>query len=401
MTGAARHLRPRDGREQQTTTVELFFDLVYVFAVTQISHLVIDSHESLGAIARAGFLVLVVWWAWIYTTWMVNWFDPGSGAVRLVLTCASLASLLMAAALPRAFGADAILFAAAYVALQVGRNLAAMRMLVRDHPLRRPFERIVAWSLLSGVLWLAGGLAPSQARPALWGTALVIDLVAPLAGYWTPGLGRSRTRDWPVEAGHFAERFQAFIIIALGESIVVTGATASARGLSAEIVAALTVAFLGIGALWWLYFGEVAEHSRRRLVASEDPGSLARDAYTYLHLPIVVGIIMVAVADDLLIAQPTRPLHAAGVVMTVGGPAVYLAGETLFRLRMIGSVSPKRIATMCALAVTAVIGSAWPALALSSTVAGVLIGLGVWEYQPLADGRGLGAASEGDVSRAR
>lgn len=167
--------------------------------------------------------------------------------------------------------------------------------------------------------------------------------------YWTPGLGRSATDDWDIEGGHFAERFQAFIIIALGESIVVTGATAS-QGLSGSVVAALIVAFVGTGALWWLYFGEVAEHSRKHLAAAEDPGRLGRDAYTYLHLPITAGIIMVAVADDLLLKHPGRPLATAGVVMTAGGPALYLFGETLFRLRMIGPVSPKRVGAVIMLA---------------------------------------------------
>jgi low temperature requirement protein LtrA len=210
-----------------------------------------------------------------------------------------------------------------------------------------------------------------------------IDLVAPLLGYWTPRLGRSLTSDWQVEGGHFAERFQSFIIIALGESIVVTGATASARALSGEIVLALTVAFLGTGALWWLYFGETAEHSRRQLAQSDDPGRLARDAYTYLHLPIVAGIIMVAIADDLLIAHPADALSAAGVAMTVGGPVLYLIGHTLFRLRMIGSVSPNRIAAIVALGLLAALGNGLSAVALSGAVASLLTALGLWEHEPL------------------
>jgi low temperature requirement protein LtrA len=377
------HLRPRDGREQPTTSVELLFDLVYVFAVTQLSHLVLNNDLSLVSTGRAAFLLLVVWWAWIYTTWMVNWFDPASGAVRLVLVGATLASLLMSAALPDAFAARAPLFAGAYVALQVGRNAAGMLLLSRDHALRRTFERILVWSLVSGVLWIAGALVDSSLRFALWGPALAVDLAAPLTGYWTPGLGRSLTNDYAIEGGHFAERFQSFIIIALGESIVVTGATASSKGLSGEIVIALTVAFLGTGALWWLYFGEVAEHSRRRLAESEDPGRLARDAYSYLHLPIVAGIIMVAIADDLLIAHPTDTLSAAGIAMTLGGPALYLVGDTLFRVRMIGSASPKRIIAVIALGAVALFGSHVSTLVLSTLVAAILIALGVWEYEPL------------------
>jgi low temperature requirement protein LtrA len=379
----SRHLRPRDGREQPTTTVELFFDLVYVFAVTQLSHLVLSGNLSLVSVARTVFLLLVIWWAWIYTTWMVNWFDPQSGAVRLVIVGASLASLLMSTAIPDAFGAQALLFAGAYVGLQVGRNAAGMMLLNRDHGLRKTFERILIWSVLSGVLWLAGALVASSDRLALWGPALAIDLIAPLVGYWTPGRGHSQTTDYAIEGGHFAERFQSFIIIALGESIVITGATASAGGLTGQIVLALTVAFLGTGALWWLYFGEVAEHSRRRIAESDDPGRLARDAYSYLHLPIVAGIIMVAIADDLLIKHPGHVLSGAGVVMTVGGPALYLAGETLFRLRMIGSVNPKRIAAVLALGLLAAAGNGLSAVALSGSVAAVLTALNLWEYEPL------------------
>jgi len=387
------HLRPRDGGEQPTTSVELLFDLVYVFAVTQLSHLLID-HLTFAGAGRTAFLLLVVWWAWIYTTWMVNWFDPSSTPVRLVLVGATLASLLMAAAIPTAFGANALLFAAAYVALQLGRNVAGALLLHPEHRLRLTFERIVWWSVASGVLWIAGALAPERLLFAFWAPALAVDLVAPVAGYWTPGLGRSSSDDYPVEGGHFAERFQAFIIIALGESIVVTGATASSRGLTGTVIAALAVAFLVTGALWWLYFGEVAEHSRARLATADDSGILARDAYTYLHLPIVAGIIMVAVGDDLLIAQPRASLATAGIVMTVGGPALYLLGESMFRLRMIGSVSPKRLAAVVALCVLGLVAGDLSALALAGAVGVLMTALAVWEYAP-SPARAQPSAPEG------
>jgi low temperature requirement protein LtrA len=375
---SARHLRPRDRGEHPTTPVELFFDLIYVFAVTQLSHYLLGD-LSVAGVARTLFLLVVVWWAWVYTTWMVNWFDPTSGAVRLVLVGGALASLLMAAALPGALSDHGGLFAGAYVALQVGRNVAGAVLLERVHPLRRIFERLVAWSLGSGVLWIAGALVSPSARLAVWGAALAVDLIAPLLGYWTPGLGRSATADYAVEGGHFAERFQAFIIIALGESIVVTGATASNAGLSTSVVLALGVAFLGTGALWWLYFGEVAAHSRRDLAGAEDPGRLARDAYTYGHLPIVAGIIGVAVADDLLLAHPGHALSTAGAAMTLGGPALYLLGDGLFRLRMIGSVNPKRVLAVAALAALGLPAAHVSALGLSALVAGVLTALALWE----------------------
>ncbi len=322
-----RHLRTRvAGATHPTTTVELFFDLVYVFAITQLSHLILDD-LSVGGVASAAFLLLIVWWAWIYTTWMANWFDPASPVVRAVLTGVMLASLLMAAALPEAFGEHGMLFAASYVALQVGRNVAVVSLLPRGHPLRHVFERLVAWSIVSGVLWLAGAGLDGDQRLVLWIPALALDLAAPVAGYWLPGRGRAATTEYDIEGGHFAERCQLFIIIALGESIVVTGATAADAGLASTVVLCLVLAFLQTGALWWLYFGAGEEESRAAMSASDDPGRLARDAYTYLHLPIVAGIIATAVGVDLLIAHPHDPLHGVGLAMVLGGPALFLLGR--------------------------------------------------------------------------
>jgi low temperature requirement protein LtrA len=373
-----RHLRVRGEGEQSITVVELFFDLVYVFAVTQLSHVLI--HDlSWGGAAHTAFLLLVVWWAWIYTTWMVNWFDPASAPVRLVLIGVMGASLILAAALPEAFGDHGGLFVLAYVGLQVGRNASAALLLPRGHLLRQTLERITVWSVGSGALWAGGLLEHGNARLTWWIPALAIELVAPLAGYFTPGLGRSSTTDYDVEGGHFAERCQGFIIIALGESIVITGATAASAGLDDMVVIALLLAFLETAALWWLYFGAVAIHSRRQIAESDDAGRLARDAYTYLHLPIVAGIIVVAVGDDLLIAEPRHALARAGALMVLGGPAIYLLGETLFRVRMIGSASVKRIATIVAICLLYTVSTSISALALCAIVTAVVSGLAIWE----------------------
>jgi low temperature requirement protein LtrA len=393
-----RHLRPRgDDVRQPTTTIELFFDLVYVFAVTQLSHLILED-LSVAGVARAAFLLLIVWWAWIYTTWMVNWFDPGSPAVRAVLTGVMLASLLMAAALPGAFGGDGVLFAISYVALQVGRNVAAASLLERDQPLRDVFERLVVWSAASGALWLAGAALHGDQRLLVWIPAVVLDLCAPVVGYWLPGRGRAATTDWDIEGAHFTDRCQGFIIIALGESIVVTGATAAAAGLDATVVLCLGVAFLETAALWWLYFGVIAERSREVMRSCEDPGRLARDAYTYLHVPIIAGVIAVAVGDDLLIADPGRPLHGVGVTMVLGGPALYLVGETLFRLRLTGSASPERLLIAALLVALTPAGGGLSALALSALATALLGALALWDLRaPL--GTRLGPATDAGVTR--
>ncbi len=381
------HLRARGDGPQETTTLELFFDLVYVLAVTQLSHVLLH-RLSWANLGRMSFLLLVVWWAWIYTTWMVNWFDPESIQVRLVVVGVALFSLLMAAALPEAFGAHGLLFAGAYVSLQVGRNLAGALLLRRRHPLAETFERLVVWSVVAGVLWVAGGLLHGDERLYLWGPALALELAAPLLGYWVPRRGRISDFGHAIEGSHFAERCQGFIIIALGESIVVTGASAAQAGLRAEVVAALAVAFLETSALWWLYFSEVAVNSRRQMANAQDATDLARDAYTYFHLPIVAGVILTAVGADYLTVDPGRSLSSAEVAVTLAGPIVYLLGELLFRRRMIGRSSRKRWSTIAVLAVLFPAGTHVSALVLGLIVTAILIALGIWEYETLGVGGG-------------
>jgi low temperature requirement protein LtrA len=376
-----RHLRPRgDGAMQPTTTVELFFDLVYVLAVTQLSHQILDDLTVAG-VTRATFLLLVVWWAWISTTWMANWFEPTSPAVRGVLTAVMAASLLMAAALPEAFGEHGWLFAGSYVALQVGRNAAATLLLKRRHRLRDVFERLVVWSAASGVLWLAGAALEGDLRLVLWIPALALELAAPAAGYWLPRRGRASTADYDIEGGHFAERCQLFVMIALGESIVVTGATASDAGLTPTVMVCLVVAFAQTAALWWLYFGVTAEQARSTLSTCEDPGRLARDAYTYLHLPIVAGIIATAVGSDLLIAEPNGALHGVGLAMMLGGPALFLAGESLFNRRMTETTHLPRPAVAGCLVLLAPIAGQVSALLLGVAVGALLTTLVLWELR--------------------
>ncbi len=380
VSSPVRHLRQRGaGATQPVTTVELFFDLVYVFAVTQLSHLIVDD-LSVSGVANAGFLLLVVWWAWIYTTWMANWFDPASPKVRGVLTAVMLASLLMAAALPEALGEHGLVFAGAYIALQVGRNAAAALLLRRGHQLRGVFGRLVAWSSAAGVLWVGGALLAPEQRLLLWIPALALELAAPAAGYWLPGRGRAATSDWDIEGGHFAERCQLFIIIALGESIVLTGATASAAGLSPTVLLSLVIAFVETAALWWVYFGATAERARETMSTCDDPGRFARDAYTYGHLPIVAGIIATAVGVDLLIAEPHHALHGVGLAMVLGGPALYLLGESVFRWRMTGSQNAAGLGIAAALVALAPLGPHVSALVLSLVVAVLLGLLAVWEW---------------------
>jgi low temperature requirement protein LtrA len=295
-----------------------------------------------------------VWFAWVYNAWFTNWFDPDRRPVRLVLLGVMLASLLMSASLPEAFGERGLVFAAAYVTMQVGRTVFVIAALGEDPGLRRNFQRILSWLLASGLLWLAGGLAQGTAREALWLAAVVADFTAPACGFYTPGLGRSRTTDWTITGGHMAERCQLFVIIALGESLLVTGTTFGELPLSAVTVAALVVAFAGSVALWWVYFDRSAEDAGEVIARSADPGRLGRSAYTYCHIPMVAGIIVAAVGDELMLAHPGGHAGAATAATVLGGPALFLAGHGAFKRMVFGRVSVPRLLAVLAL------GGLWP-----------------------------------------
>lgn len=371
-----RHLRPRDGSEQRATTFELFFDLVFVFAITQLSHHLL-AHLDFHGVLETGFLLLVVWWAWNYTTWMTNWFDPDSRPVRLVLIGVMGLGLLMSVAIPEAFGDRALLFAGSYVALQVLRNTFNVYAVHDGSERHRSFQRILAHSVVSGALYIAGAVIGGEWLVPLWIAALVLDYAGPYLRYWTPGLGASSTDSWDVNGEHFAERFHLLVIIALGEGIVVTGATAAQQSLYGDSVLAILVAFLTSAAMWWIYFDFVAERARQRLHRSSDPGRLARDAFTYLHLPIVLGIILTAVSDELLVAHPGEPFELP--IMAVAGPALYMVGHNLFRLVMARSISMNRLVATFALLALVPIADTVSALVVSTLVLGVLVALIVRE----------------------
>jgi low temperature requirement protein LtrA len=356
--------------------LELFFDLVYVFAITQLSHLLLD-HPTVGGALETLFLLLVVWWAWQYTTWFTNWFDPDALPVRLMLSAVMLASLVMSVAIPEAFGERGLMFALAYVAIQVGRTVFAVLALGASHPLSGDFRRILAWFAASGVLWVAGGLVEGEARYVVWLLALGVDYSGPAARYRTPWLGRSHTQEWTIEGAHFAERCQLFVIIALGESILVTGTTFGEAEVSAAAVAAFGVAFLGSGALWWIYFARSAYDASETIAHSEDPGRLARSAYTYFHLPMIAGIIAVAAADELTVAHPGDPGTFASVSLTLGGAALFVAGNGLFLWAVSGRVLWSRLLAVVALAALVPVGFALPALALLGTAALIVILLAI------------------------
>jgi low temperature requirement protein LtrA len=394
-------LRRNAGQAQRATTLELFYDLVFVFAITQITHLLLE-HLTWEGVGQSLVVLLAVWWAWNYTTWVTNELDPESVVVRLLVIALMLGSLVMAISIPEAFGDRALLFAGAYVAIQVGRHLfltfaAADRGTIE----RERAKAILIWFMAAGVFWIAGALADGSTRTLLWIAALAIDYAAPLVTYWLPGRAHLGGEAWDVQVSHFAERFQLFIIIALGESIVITGATTSELELDAARVTALGVAFVGSAALWWLYFDYVARIAERRLELAPNRTILARDAYTYLHVVMVAGVIVVALGDELVIAHPSDELPGREVAAVVAGPAIYLLAHALFRWRMAGSISWKRLGGAIACVAAGAVGAVTSALVLATLVTAILIAVIAAEQVAGARRRARGEPSPIDALEAR
>ncbi|HEX3984309.1 MAG TPA: low temperature requirement protein A, partial [Acidisoma sp.] len=318
------------------TNTELFFDLVFVFAVTQISHSLLPE-PSLGKAVHALLLFGAIWWIWIDTSWVTNWLDPDQPPVRLMLFALMLGGLVLAAAIPDAFGSRGLIFALCYGAMQLGRSLFTLWALAgRSATNTRNFQRITIWMAVSAVLWVAGGLSAGDLRFALWLLALALDLGSAWVGFWVPGLGRSVTADWDVEGSHLAERCAAFVLIALGESITVTGATFYATPWSGPVLLAFLAAFLGTAAMWWIYFDTGAERGSRHIAAAKDPGRIARVLYTYVHAVIVAAVILGAVGDDMTLADATARSGRAALLVVLGAPILFLLGNVAFKQALIG-----------------------------------------------------------------
>jgi low temperature requirement protein LtrA len=366
---------------QRVTNIELFFDLVYVFAVTQLSHYLLREPTVEGAF-QAAILLAMVWLAWAYTTWVTNWLDPERLRVRLLLVALMLVSLAMSAALPYAFGDLGLWVGGAYALMQNGRS-AFMVAALPPGPLRRNYQRIQVWCVASGALAIAGGLTGGHVRELLWVLAVGVDTLGGVVGFATPRLGRSRTSDWTIEGGHFAERCQAFILIALGESIVIIGATLSTMShFTGTAIAAFAVAFAGSVALWWLYFDRTAEASAEVIARSDDPGRLGRTAYHLIHPVMVAGIIVAAAGDEKILTAPSIHALPASAWMILGGPALFLAGHAAFKYVLWRIVPWTRLAGIAALALLALAVPALPEIALAACAAAVVAAVAAADRRP-------------------
>ena len=373
-------------QHSRVTYAELFFDLVFVFAVTQISHTLLAHFTPLGVL-QVTLLFLAVWWVWVYTSWITNWLNPEKTPVRLLLFAMMLGGLVLSTSIPAAFDGRGLWFAIAYAAMQVGKTVFLWISTPRSRSLARMNAiRITAWLSVSAIFWIAGGLVQGQSRLVLWAIALAIEYISPAVRFWIPRYGASSVADWVIEGGHMAERCALFVIIALGESVVVTGATFAELAWSAENLAAFASVLAGSIAMWWIYFHIGAEAGSEQISSSSEPGRLARLAYTYLHMPIVAGIIVSAVADELVLKHPGGHSDLKTVISAIGGPLLFLFGTILFKHSFRGFLQLSHGAGIVALCVLAWFASEVSPLMLSILTTAILIVVAVWESISLQSG---------------
>ncbi len=364
---------------ERVTPLELFFDLVFVLAITQCTALM-SHHPTWSGLAQ-GLLVLgMLWWAWVGYAWLTSLIDPEEGAVRLVMFGAMAALLLVSICVPEAFGDLALAFALIYGVVRAAHIALFMLASPDDDGLRHSVLSLAASSAIAVALLALASLFDGLAQGALWALALLLDMGGPyLFG----------SRGWKLVPGHFAERHGLIVIIALGESIVAIGVgAAGALTFGIGIAAVLGVA-LAAG-LWWVYFDIVAIVSGRRLVEAE-PGQaqneMARDSYSYLHLPMVAGIVLVALGLKKTIGHFDDHLDAVPAFALLGGISLYLLGLVAFRYRHVHSVNRQRLLLAVVLLILVPVAMEVPATVALAVANALIWAMIAYETRSYGEGR--------------
>jgi low temperature requirement protein LtrA len=370
--------RVREGEEERVTPLELFFDLIFVFAITQVTGLVVEDPTWAGL--AKGLLVLgVLWWAWAAYAWLTNTVNPEEGLVRIAMLGAMTAMLVASLAVPDVFGDDALLFAIAYAVVRVAHLALYAIAGWGDRDLLAAIGRLGAGTAVGvGLLFVAARL-DGKPQATVWAVALLCDLLGAYVG---------GGRGWRLSAGHFAERHGLIVIIALGETIVALGLGAT-TDLGAGVIVAAALGLAIAFSLWWAYFDVVAIVAERKLRSLSGTAQLtmARDSYSYLHLPMVAGIILFAVGVKKTMGGYADPLKVVPAVALCAGVAVYLLAHVLFRLRNVGSVNRQRVVVALLLLALLPLALEVPALATLAAVAGLCVALIAYEAIRFSEAR--------------
>jgi low temperature requirement protein LtrA len=380
MSGSAGLMR-RPGQRQRATFLELFFDLVYVFALTRISQRLVEDFTSerrivLSEAGQSLLLLLTIWLIWAFTAGITDVYNPERPEIQLLVVTSMFGSLVMGIALPEAFGERAALFATTYLAVRVSQGLFLV-LALRGHEAQRRAVRPLFWSALSAGPWIVGAFfADGPARGVLWTLALAVDYTGATLGHPAPWLGRAPTSEWTFRGEHLAERYQQFFIIALGELILIVGGTFSGGRFDSGRTAAFVVAFTTMALLWRIYIYRAGELFASAIAAAPDPGRVARSA-SYAHLIMVTGIVAIAVGDELVIEHPTGHQDPAWILVIIGGPALFLVGRSVFEYAVFARVSRSRVIGLLVLAALAPVMVTVPPLSVAVAAAIVLAGVAV------------------------
>jgi low temperature requirement protein LtrA len=364
---------------ERVTPLELFFDLVFVLALTQCTTLIARTPTWEGMLK--GLLVLgMLWWSWTGYAWLTSVVDPEEGSVRLAMFAAMAAFLVAALCVPGAFGSEALLFACAYAAVRGAHIVLFLLASSEDAALRSSVLGLAGSTAIGAGLLFAAAFTDGALQLALWGLALGLDMGGPFL-FGADG--------WKLVPGHFAERHGAIVIIALGESIVAIGVGAKVV-IGAGVVAVAVLGVVVAAALWWVYFDVVAIVAGRRLARAEEGrerNEIARDAYSYLHFPMVAGIALIAVGLKRMIGNVDDPLKLVPAVALLGGAALYLLAHVAFRLRNMRTLNRRRL--VCAIVLLALLpaGATLPALVTLGLLAVLLCALVAYEALRYADVR--------------
>jgi len=361
------------GEPRRTAPVELLWDLVFVFAITQVTTL-LRKDLTWAGFGRAMLVLALVWWAWSAYVWVTNAQDPDGPVLRASLLAAGGVIFITGLAVPHAYGSEGVLFAVTYAVVRLGHLALYADLSRRGSASWQAIAGFGAWTCVALVLLLAGSFMHGGWRVALWAVAAAIDYAGPA---W---LTRERLRGLQsVAVEHFAERYGLFVIICLGESVVAIGVGAQAHLLDAEIVLGVALALIITGELWWAYFTRFAATAQERLRHVADPVLVAADAYSYVHLLIVAGIIVFAVGAREAVAGVTGDLADPARLALCGGIALWMAGGVAFRLRIAGSVGWEKPAAAAACLVWFALSGGVPAWVVEAVIALILLALLVWE----------------------
>jgi low temperature requirement protein LtrA len=382
-------VRPREVA-RAVTPLELFFDLVYVFTVSQLAHNLFEHIDARG-MAETLVLTLAVMYAWFMTVWTSNWLDGERQPVRLLLLGLMFASLLMSTSVSEAFGDRAGLFVIGYLSIQIGRTAFAV-VSFRGHRLHMHFVNALAWEIGTAPIWIAGIAVDGDARLALWAAATLITYGGVIAGHPLPGRKSPFSSDSQIYAEHLLERFRLFFLIALGETVLTLGNAFAGQPVEADRLLVLAVAFLGTVALWWCYFHR-AEGIGMNAVEGVADASRIVGLGNYTLILMVIGIIAIAVGDELAIANPHDPSTLGAAVLIFGGPAIFLLAQLGFMRRVTGRAPRPRIVACIALLVLALATAPLSLLAavIASTVVLVAVAIDDTRAAPIPQAPPLAA----------